>query len=222
MICDCDKANTRNDAHCQDIVTNSTTMRYIANRFVCPDGTARRTDALITEGEGILLDNGAAPNYIGVMKSPRTQIKTLSTPNPRAVIGQIASIRELANRFIEHELARRGIAGIVPAHGAVLSFLFAQSAPVPIRDIVRHVGRVKSTVTQVIAGLERAGYITKTASADDCRVVLVALTEPGHALREAFADISAALEAKVYGDMPLEERRQLMMSLSRLEVNLRR
>jgi len=142
-------------------------------------------------------------------------------PDPKAVVGQLSRIRELANRFIERELARRGVVGILPAHGAVLNFLFAQEKQVPIKELVRHTGRVKSTVTQVVAGLERSGYLTKTASTEDSRVILVTLTERGRQLQSQFAEISNALEARIYGEMPMESRQQLVDSLSVLESNLR-
>lgn len=145
-----------------------------------------------------------------------------NSPDLKGIVGQLSRIRELANRFIEGELAHRGVVGILPAHGAVLNFLFAQPGPVPIKELVRHTGRVKSTVTQVVAGLERSGYLTKAASAEDSRVILVALTEAGRQLQDQFVEISDALEARVYGDMPLETRQQLVNSLSILEGNLRR
>lgn len=167
------------------------------------------------------LDISSVSNHITLMKRSPATLASRQVPEPRAVVGQLARIRELANHFIESELARRGVVGIVPAHGAVLSFLFAQSAPVPIKDVVRHVGRVKSTVTQVLAGLERAGYLTKAASPDDNRVVHVALTEQGCAIREVFVEISEALEAKIYGTMPLADRQRLMQALALLETNLR-
>lgn len=40
------------------------------------------------------------------------------------IAGQIARIREKANALIEKELQKRGIKGIVPAHGPALFFLF--------------------------------------------------------------------------------------------------
>ena len=66
------------------------------------------------------------------------------------IAGQIGRIREKANALVEQELKDRGINGIVPAHGAVLSFLLQQKGPVAIKAVVENVRRVKSTVTVMI------------------------------------------------------------------------
>jgi DNA-binding MarR family transcriptional regulator len=137
-----------------------------------------------------------------------------------SVISQIAQIRELANQFLERELSRRGISGIVPAHGSILAFLFRQSGPVPIKEIVASVGRVKSTVTGMLQTLEQHGYIEKSPAADDNRVVYISLTAKGQALREPFYAISEELLKKVYGNMPKADRNRLVTLLDQIHVNL--
>ena len=142
-------------------------------------------------------------------------------PNPRGVIGQIARIRELANLLIERELAVRGIRGLRPAHGSVLAFLFQQTSPVPIKEVVESVGRVKSTVTGMVNTLARHGYVRKTPSHEDGRVVYVELTKQGRSLRPDFEAISEELMATVYGKMPQRDREELVRLLSWAEENLR-
>ena len=137
------------------------------------------------------------------------------------VIGQIARIRERSNLLIENELARRGIKGVVPAHGSVLHFLFAQSEPVPIKAIVSKVGRVKSTVTSILNTLRRHGYIEKTPCDQDSRVTLVALTEKGRRLKKDFYEISTILMDTCYGQMSQEDREQLVRQLAQIEQNMK-
>lgn len=138
----------------------------------------------------------------------------------QGIVGQIARIRALANLFIEQELQARGIAGIVPAHGAVLAFLFAQTQPVPIKGVVQHADRVKSTITGILNTLERHGYVRRFRSTDDQRVIYVALTEKGRALQEDFEAISEAMLDRVYGTMPQKDRKTLVQQLAVLEANL--
>jgi DNA-binding MarR family transcriptional regulator len=138
------------------------------------------------------------------------------------IIAQIARIRELANALIEAELRKRSIQGIVPAHGAVLHFLFRQSKPVPIKAIVEEVGRVKSTVTVMINTLERYGYLRKLPCETDNRSKLVELTSAGRKLRKDFDQISKTLMDKVYGDMKKKDRQALVDLLDVIENNLRR
>lgn len=140
--------------------------------------------------------------------------------NTHGVVGQIARIREAANLLIERELKARQMEGIVPAHGALLGFLFAQSEPVPIKALVEHVGRVKSTVTGMLNTLKRYGYIRRFQSTEDQRVVYISLTEKGRSLQHDFEAISGLLLAQVYGNMPQEDRKKLVQSLAALERNL--
>ena len=138
----------------------------------------------------------------------------------RGIVGQLARIRERANSLIEEELERRAICGIMPAHGSVLNFLFQQSEPVLIKEVVARVGRVKSTVTGMIKTLERHGYIRKTPSTQDGRAVHVELTKKGSDLKGDFDAISEKLQRTLYGTMPTSERRNLVRLLSTIEDNL--
>jgi len=136
------------------------------------------------------------------------------------IVGQIARIREKANALIERELKDRGIQGIVPAHGAVLSFLLRQNQPVPIRAVVESVRRVKSTVTVTIGTLEKHGYLRKFPSEADARVTYVELTAKGRRLQKDFEEISVALRNKLYGDMAEKDRERLARQLEKIEANL--
>lgn len=140
---------------------------------------------------------------------------------PKNIIGLIAGIREAANLLIERELQRRGLIGVVPAHGLVFSFLFRQEEPVPIKALVERSGRVKSTVTGMINTLERHGYLYKQACADDGRSTLIGLTDKGKAIRQDFEEISTMLETKVYGDLVQEDRQRVMEILETISHNLR-
>lgn len=139
----------------------------------------------------------------------------------QGIVGRIARVRELANERLERELELRAIEGIQPAHGSVLAFLFRQQSPVPIKEIVEDVRRVKSTVTGMVHTLERHGYVRKTPSKDDGRVVYVELTEKGSGLRADFDEISKNLVSTVYGNMPQTDRESIVRLLGQVEANLR-
>lgn len=132
--------------------------------------------------------------------------------NTEGIVAQIARIRELANALIETELRGRSIEGIVPAHGAVLVFLFQQKRPVPIKAVVESVKRVKSTVTVMINTLEKYGYVQKTPCETDSRVTYVQLTPKGRKLRKDFDEISTILREKIYGKMVKKDREALIRS----------
>ena len=138
----------------------------------------------------------------------------------RGIAGQIGRIREKANAWIERELKDRRIKGIVPAHGAVLAFLFRQRGPVPIKAVVDDVKRVKSTVTVMIDTLEKHGYIRRLPCETDSRVTYVELTPKGRRLRKDFEEISQALRSKLYGNMSQKDRERLVKQLDQIEENL--
>jgi len=148
--------------------------------------------------------------------------KKRSAPNqePRAIIAQIARIREAANQLIEHELQSRGLTGIVPAHGAVFEFLFHQQNPAPVKSLVERIGRAKSTVTGMIGTLEKHGYLYKQGCELDARSTRIGLTDKGLAMKRHFEEISDLLIERTYGAMPEDERRQLVAQLSVIERNL--
>ena len=136
------------------------------------------------------------------------------------IVGQIGRIREKANALVENELKSRGIKGIVPAHGPVLSFLLRQKEPVPIKAVVESVRRVKSTITVTIKTLEKHGYLRKLPCETDSRVTYVEVTPKGRRLRKDFEEISRALRSKLYGDMSERNRKRLVGQLDEIEENL--
>ncbi len=138
----------------------------------------------------------------------------------KGIVGQIARIREQANLFIERELARLNIKGILPAHGSILYFLFKQNEPVAMKVLVEETGRVKSTITGMVNTLEQYGYVEKFQSSVDGRVMLVKLTDKGKSIEKPFLDISEKLQNKVYGDMPQEDRETLIRLLMQVCQNL--
>lgn len=138
----------------------------------------------------------------------------------RGVLSRISRVREAANLLLQAELAARGFDQILPAHGAILVFLFQQEEPVAMKEIVAQIGRVKSTVTGMVSTLERAGYVKRTPCPQDGRVVRVALTEKGQALRAPFIEISEWLQARIYRQMPAADRQELNRLLEQLLSNL--
>jgi DNA-binding MarR family transcriptional regulator len=68
--------------------------------------------------------------------------------------------------------------GIRPRQFAVLRFLLEQGSAT-IGEVQEHLYTSLSTASTVISQLEDAGYVTRTRSEDDNRVVIVELTPAG-------------------------------------------
>lgn len=134
------------------------------------------------------------------------------------IISLISRIREKANRLITTELSARGLHGLKPIHGDLLLALFTSDRPT-MKELADRVDRKKSTVTTLVDKLVQLGFADKTMDKLDSRVFRVSLTPKGRTLKPQLIDISRALIARVYKDMPREERRQLVRLLTQINDN---
>ena len=133
------------------------------------------------------------------------------TADPQMIVSLISRIREKANRYISSELSSRGLSGLKPVHGDLLLALFRHDGPT-MKELTDLVDRKKSTVTTLVEKLVRLGYVTKIRDDDDQRVFRIFLSPEGRALGPHLAEISSGLIAKVYKDMPREQR-QILVNL---------
>ena len=138
---------------------------------------------------------------------------------PDAVIALAAAIRERANAVILDALAERGVADILPAHGAVLHALFTRG-PMQMNELAERIGRKKNTVTGLIQTLEDRGYCRREPDPRDARAQLVLLTEKGEAIRRVQDEVSGELLQKAWGGMPGREREACIRSLETILRNL--
>ncbi len=139
--------------------------------------------------------------------------------DPHSIIALSAAIRELANAFILDSLTERGIADILPAHGAVLNALFKES-PLQMNALAESIGRKKNTVTGLITTLEERGYCRREPDPNDARAQLIFLTEKGEAMRQVQGEVSAELLRKAWGDTGEQEQAACVRGLEKILQNL--
>ena len=58
-------------------------------------------------------------------------------------------IRKAADKFIENELKKSGLDGIVPSHGDIIAYLLL-NGKTPMQEIAKKVDRTKATTTVLI------------------------------------------------------------------------
>lgn len=138
-----------------------------------------------------------------------------------SIIALTAAIREQGNAFIMAALAERGIEDLLPAHGAVLQALFAES-PIQMQELARRIGRKKNTVTGLIDTLVARGYCLRETDAEDRRAQRVRLTEKGESMRQVQAEISAALRRAAWAGIATKEQAMCMQVLEQVQRNLSR
>lgn len=91
--------------------------------------------------------------------------------------------------------------GISVAEWRVVAHLSQTDGPVSVREIHARVDMDKSKVSRAAVRLEAAGYITKSPSQSDGRLVELALTEAGHAMMVEMAQLADAFQAEVIAEL---------------------
>lgn len=77
-----------------------------------------------------------------------------------------------------------------------------------------------ASMTRTVQRLERAGFVRRTASAQDRRVTLVEPTPASLGLRTRIEDLWTTLERQTSGDLDADEQQAALAVLRRLERNL--
>lgn len=101
--------------------------------------------------------------------------------------------RDLVDALHER-LAARGWHDVRRSYGFVL--LAARDAGVQVGEIATLLGVTKQAASKLVAAMEEAGYLRRTAHPGDGRARAVALTERGHRLLGAVEEIYTELDAQ--------------------------
>jgi DNA-binding MarR family transcriptional regulator len=89
----------------------------------------------------------------------------------------------LVNRYLRQYARQMTKQGMRPWELAVLRFL-SESGPATVGQVQGYLYRSAGTTSMIITQLEEAGYVTRTRSAQDNRVVIVDLTATGRQLAQ--------------------------------------
>ena len=131
-----------------------------------------------------------------------------------AIFNYASRLREIGNTFILTELEKAGLCDIAPSHGDVLGQLLECDSR-NMSELALHAHRTKSTVTALVAKLERNGYVERIPDPKDSRGVKVRLTDKGRALRPAFTSVSDGLAELISRNLTPEEALELERLLAK-------
>jgi len=134
------------------------------------------------------------------------------------IVHLISRIRRKTTAFILDALSKHGLKELVPVHGDVLYALF-RFDELSMKEISSIVGRKKSSVTTIVEKLMKLQYVKKVRDENDNRSYRISLTSKGRSFSSTISEISEDLIKKVYKDMPVTERVQLVKSLRRIDDN---
>lgn len=142
--------------------------------------------------------------------------------NKYLAISKISKIRSEVNDYIESELRKRGIEGLVVSHGNILDILYDHDGKLTMKEISEGIHRSKSTVTQLVDKLLAEGYVAKKSNAEDKRSSYIVLTEKGVNIKKDFKEISTNVIGEFFKDFTEEEVKGLLALLDRVIGNFAR
>ena len=133
--------------------------------------------------------------------------------------GQLPGLMGMAFRSamdaVHARLAEQGFADVRPAHGYVFQLLSHTRGSTAV-EIAAHLGVTKQASTQLLAELEKRGYVRREPHPTDRRAKVVTLTERGWACIKAVVAGWRAIEEEWAGLIGGEEE------LSRMNAHLER
>jgi DNA-binding MarR family transcriptional regulator len=142
--------------------------------------------------------------------------------NKYLAISKISNIRNQVSDYIECELRKRGIEGLVASHGNILDILYESNGKLTMKEISEGINRSKSTVTQLVDRLLKADYVTKETNSEDKRFSYIVLTDKGLSIKKDFKEISQNVMKEFYKDFTDEEIEILLLLLDRVIHNFTR
>lgn len=142
--------------------------------------------------------------------------------NKYLAISKISKIKNDVSSYIESELRKRGIEGLVVSHGNILDILYENNGKLTMKEISEGIDRSKSTVTQLVDRLLKAGYVTKESNLEDKRYSYIVLTEKGLSIKKDFKEISQNVIKEFFKDFSEAEIEILLLLLNRVIHNFTR
>jgi len=141
--------------------------------------------------------------------------------NKYLAISKIAKIKKEVTDYIELELRKRGIDSLVVSHGNILNILYENNGKLTMKEISEGIDRSKSTVTQLVDRLLKAGYVTKESDFEDRRYSYIVLTEKGQSIKKDFKEISSDVITEFFKDFTDDEIVILLSLLDRVICNFK-
>ena len=136
------------------------------------------------------------------------------------LLSLLSGAKELAIDELHRRLADEGFADIRPGHGCVFRFIEAEGSR--LTEVASRAGMTKQSVGEVVADLERLGYVERVPDPDDRRAKIIRLSERGwdaeRAAKVILADIERGWAREVGEERVAELRGTLEAVLAAAQV----
>lgn len=130
----------------------------------------------------------------------------------------VTQIHHLGRRVFSELLKERGL-DIGPGQGRILFALWQKDGE-PINALIKKTLLRKSTLSELLDNLEKAGHVKRVQSVDDKRKVLVKLTEKTRQMLNVYIEVSQEMTKIFYRDFETEEIDEFETYLKRVLENL--
>jgi DNA-binding MarR family transcriptional regulator len=110
-------------------------------------------------------------------------------------------------------------AGLTPARLRVLGTL-AHEGPSIMHALAEELDVTPRNITALIDGLEQDGLVERQRHPSDRRAIVVALTDTGRKVTEAWWDDHIDRTSEIFGELGERDQRSLLRILKKLEVPL--
>jgi DNA-binding MarR family transcriptional regulator len=128
----------------------------------------------------------------------------------------LRQVGDLARSTMEHRLAAEGI-----SHGRFMLLVVLDcfpNDPMPASELAERSGVTKQTVTSLLDGLEKDGYVARRPHQQDRRSIVVQLLPKGARLLAKIMPGMYRRQLEMMADLTRDEKRQLTRLLRKVQV----
>lgn len=135
-----------------------------------------------------------------------------------SLFSYINKARNQNDIFINEELKKRGITGLVYSHIRII-ILLSIYEKLSMKEISEKISRDKSTVTILVNKLQKLGYIQKEVGVEDKRVIYLTLKEKSNEIISTIIEVSNYFEKRVEEVLTIDEKNMLLQLMQKLINN---
>ena len=151
------------------------------------------------------------------MPAPRLP-RTTARDRPENLAILLREPFRAATGLLHERLAARGHAEVRPPHGDVLQYL--DDAGTQVAELARRAHVTKQSMAELVAHLERHGYVERVPDPADGRAKLVRATARGRDVYAIAREVVAEVEARWTEQLGAARMRQLRALLEALNAGL--
>lgn len=131
-------------------------------------------------------------------------------------------VKQLNNSLREYENSRRFAEDITPAQSLFLDYLLSQQkAEFFASQIYRETGFSKATVSSILKGLKKEGYLTMEEVSEDERKKRIRLTQKAFGLSAALQEHRRQIEQALCAGIGEEEMGTIRRGLEKMCMNIK-